>query len=99
MKVIQMNKNQIRMEQSTQPVFRAQSGGVSASMWVNRLETSNGTVERPLVRVERTYRDKSGEYRTSNGYGLVELIRLEYVVRQAIAAMLDRQAESLGDGG
>jgi hypothetical protein len=71
-------------------VFRV--GAVSASVFAN--ETGEGESKRVIrsVRLQRSYRDDDGSYKSSNSFGLSELPQVETVVRLALAHVADEEA-------
>ncbi len=52
---------------------RIQVGAVSASVFVNQVETTDGPVPVRNVVLQRIYTDKDGKYQNANSYGVNDL--------------------------
>lgn len=52
---------------------RIQIGAVSASIFVNKIETTDGPVPVRNVVLQRTYTDKEGKFENANSYGINDL--------------------------
>ena len=68
------------------PEARFQAGGVSASVFVNEVKRSDGSVflARKTV-VQRTYVDSAGEYQSTSNMDINDLPRAILVLMQAFA--------------
>ena len=71
------------MAEQNQPVKKFRAGGVSASIWRNETEQNGRTVVNHSVSFQKRYRDRNGEWQTSDYFFRSELPALELVVRKA----------------
>ena len=72
-------------------VFRI--GSVTASVFVNEIETDAGTRRIRSVALQRRYRDESdGEWKSSNSFGLAELPQALAVVDLAMKHVSSKEA-------
>jgi hypothetical protein len=71
-------------------VFRV--GFVSASVFAN--ENGEGDSRRVIrsVRLQRSYRDDDGSYKSTNSFGLSELPQVQAVVGLALAYVAEQEA-------
>ena len=70
-------------------VFRI--GSVSASVFVNEVETDNGKRKIRNVNLQRSYRD-DGEWKTSSSFGLGDLPQAMEVMRLALDHVASKEA-------
>ena len=61
--------------------FRA--GTVRATIWENTIEKNGETFNIPGIQIERRYRDKDGEWKTTNSFQKNDLANLGIVVYEA----------------
>lgn len=82
------------MKNNNKPVWRASLGGLAASAWRNERRLPSGqTVERTAIRIERRYKDDSGEWQSTNSYSLGELHQLRHFLSRVIdLAYKEREA-------
>ena len=72
-------------------------GAVSASVFVNEIETENGKRHIRSVALQRRYRDdESGEWKSSNSFGLGELPQTLAVLDLAMKHVADKEATTGG---
>jgi hypothetical protein len=83
------------------PEVAFKSAGVSAAVWRKEFEQDGRTVVQFHVRVEKRYKDRDGNWQSSDYFFPSELPRLELVVRKAfeyVALKQDVPAEA-GESG
>jgi len=72
-------------------------GAVSASVFVNEIETDNGKRRIRSVNLQRRYRDDNdGEWKSSNSFGLGELPQAQAVFDLAMKHVADQEANTAG---
>ena len=71
-------------------------GPVSASVFVNEVETENGKRMMRNVSLQRRYRDDQGEWRTSASLGLAELPQAITVLDWALKHVAREEAADQG---
>lgn len=75
------------------PVKKFSAGSVSCALWENEMQLPNGGTKDVLkATFERRYKDKNGEWKSSNSYGRNELALLRYCVDKAFEAMLEERS-------
>ena len=72
-------------------VFRI--GSVSASVFVNEVDTEGGKRKIRNVNLQRSYRDDKGDWQTSTSFGLADLPHVQAVVDLAFQHVADQEAE------
>ena len=72
-------------------------GAVSASVFVNEIDTENGKRRIRSVSLQRRYRDDSdGEWKSSNSFGLGELPQALAVLDLAMKHVVEQEANTSG---
>lgn len=72
-------------------------GAVSASVFVNEVDTENGKRRIRSVSLQRRYRDDSdGEWKSSNSFGLGELPQAQAVLDLAMKHVANQEANTAG---
>ncbi len=71
-------------------VFRV--GSVSASVFVNKVDTENGKREIRNVNLQRRYKD-GDEWKSSSSFGLGDIPQAAEVLRLAFAYVAEQEAE------
>ena len=62
------------MSEGKGPVKKFNAGAISAAIWENRIQTSNGTAKAYSVKVEKSYKDKnSGQWKSTAGLGVNDI--------------------------
>ncbi len=72
-------------------VFRI--GSVSASVFLNEIETDGGKRTARNVSLQRRYRDSSGDWKTSTSFGLADLPQAQAVLDMAMKHVASREAD------
>ena len=76
----------------TGPVKRFRSGGISAAIFENTVGLDGIQVKRYSVQVQKTYRDKDGEYKHTSSFRENELPKVALVVQKAYEYLALREA-------
>ena len=71
-------------EKSNQPMFKSRVGAVTATVWSNTIKKNDGTsFEKKSVSLERSYKDKDGEFKTSNSYDTADVPKAILALQKA----------------
>ena len=67
------------------PLRKFKAGGITATIWENqsRQTNNNGPATFHTVSLERSYKDNSGNWKTSNSFRLQELPKADLVLQKA----------------
>ena len=71
------------MAEKSQPDKEFRAGTISAAIWRNEVEKEGRTVVQHSVRVQKRYRDQSGEWKTTTYFFPADLPKLRLVVEKA----------------
>ena len=75
------------------PVQKFSAGSVSCALWENEMPLRTGGTKNVLsATFERRYKDKNGEWKSSNSYGRNELSLLRYCVEKAFEATVEERS-------
>lgn len=81
------------------PVAKFRAGQVSAAIWENEITMKNGHKATMLkVTVERRYRDKGGNWKSSGSLARHEIPLAVYVLQRSFEHMVESQKDE-GDNG
>ena len=82
----------------TQPVKKFSAGTVSCALWENEIPLpSGGTTTVLKASFEKRYKDRDGEWKSSNSFGRNEIPLLKYCLDKAFDMMLQERSVN-GDG-
>jgi len=78
-----------------QPLARFRVGSISCALWENEIQV-NGTAKTVLkASASRRYKDKNGDWQSSQSFGRSEILLAIHCLRQAVARIIDEeQAQS-----
>ena len=76
------------------PVSKFRAGQVSAAIWENPIEVKGKTVTMLKATVQRRYKDKDGDWKSSQSFSRNEIPLAIYCLQQAFETMI---GESDGD--
>ena len=81
------------------PTAKFRAGQVSCALWENDI-TVNGTNKTILkASIERRYKDRDGDWKSSNSFGRNEIALAIYCLEKAFDAIIDaEQSKSEGNG-
>ena len=68
-------------------------GSVSASVFLNEVETDNGKRQSRSVSIQRSYRDDKGEWKASSSLRLAELPQAITVLEWALRHVASQEAD------
>jgi len=71
------------MEKNKAPIKRFRAGPISASVWQNESMIDGTLVVFHTVSFGRSYKDKEGNWKTTNALRYNDLMKGEYVLRKA----------------
>ena len=76
-----------------QPVKKFSAGVVSCALWENEMPLPNGGTKNVLkATFERRYKDKNGEWKSSNSFGRSEIPLAKYCLDKAFDAMVEERS-------
>ncbi len=87
------------MATNNKPIRKFEVGGISAAVWENEISTATGdkTVER--ITIDRRYKDKDGQWKSTSSFNTTDLPRLRLAIEQAYEWLVcDRRSEEDGNG-
>lgn len=81
------------------PIEKSGAGSVSCALWENEVSTANGrTVPILKATIDRRYKDKGGQWKSSNSFGRNEIPLAQYVLGKAFEAMIgEKQSDDICD--
>ena len=75
----------------TQPVRKFRAGRVSCALWENEAMVSGRKVRMLKATVERRYKDKNDEWKSSNSFSRNEIPLVKWCLDQAFTAIIEEQ--------
>ena len=78
------------------PVAKFRAGQVSCAVWENEIQVDGTTKVMLKATVNRRYKDRNGEWRSSDSFSRNEIPLAIYVLEKALDAIIN--AEKGGDG-
>ena len=74
------------------PVKNIRAGQVSCALWQNEMQLPNGGSKMVLkATVERRYKDRDGEWKSSNSFGRNEIPLAVYCLNKAYEAIVQEE--------
>ena len=72
------------------PIKKFRAGSVSCALWENEISTANGR-KVPILKatIDRRYKDKDGQWKSSGSFGRNEIPFVQYVLGKAFEAMVE----------
>jgi len=81
------------------PVAKFKAGQVSAALWENEITVKNGHKATMLkATVERRYRDKDGNWKSSSSFSRNEIPLAIYCLQKAFEKIISEQVNDSEDG-
>lgn len=74
-----------------QPLKKFRAGQVSAAIWENQATVNGKQVTMLKATVERRYKDKDGNWQSSNSYGRNEIPLVVHCLARAFGAIIDEE--------
>lgn len=82
------------------PIAKFKAGMVSAAIWENQIEVKGKTVMMLKATVQRRYKDKDGDWKSSQSFSRNEIPLAIYCLQQSFESMLgesDTNGESVDE--
>jgi len=81
-----------------QPMARFRAGQVSCALWENEIQV-NGTAKTMLkASISRRYKDKGGEWKSSQSFSRNEIPLAIYCLEQAFGKIIGEETAQTGNG-
>ena len=82
------------------PVAKFRAGQVSAALWENEVPVKNGGTATMLkATVQRRYRDKDGNWKSSNSFSRNEIPLAVYCLQKAFEKIIEKQVDDSSEDG
>jgi len=78
------------------PVAKFQAGQVSAAIWENEISVNGRQVTVLKATVQRRYKDRDGEWKSSNSMGRNEIPLAIYTLQKCFEYMIEGQKDDNG---
>jgi len=82
----------------SKPLKKFRAGQVSCALWENQAEVNGRTVMMLKATVERRYKDKEGDWKSSNSFSRNEIPMAIYCLQKALEAIIEQQNVHSGNG-
>jgi hypothetical protein len=76
------------------PEMKFRAGSICATIWHNSVEKEGEKASFNTISLERTYKDKEGNWQTTNSFRLNDLPRLSLVAQKAYEYVVCKTAEA-----
>ena len=81
-----------------QPLARFRAGQISCAIWENEINV-NGAAKTVLkAGVSRRYKDRDGNWKSSQSFGRNEILLAIHCLQQAVARIIDEEQTQSNDG-
>lgn len=80
------NMSEDKIKNSPEKKFRC--GGVAATIWKNNAKKDGKDIEFFSVNIERSYKDKDGNWQKTNSFGVNDLHKVSVVAEKAFSFLL-----------
>jgi hypothetical protein len=77
------NNGSLPLKSGNPPEKKIRSGAISATIWKNEQDTPTGKIAYKTVSFERTYKDKNGQWQTTNKLRGTDIPRAVLVLNKA----------------
>lgn len=77
------------------PVKKFSAGAISCSLWENQIAVGGIPTTVLKATVERRYKDRNGEWKSSNSYSRNEIPLVIHLLQQAFSYMLNDQGSQV----
>ena len=71
------------------PIKKFSAGTISCALWENEMTVGGRTIRVLKASVERRYKDKDGQWKSSNSFGRNEIPLVQYVLGKAFEAIVE----------
>lgn len=79
------------------PVARFKAGEVSSALWENQVQVKGATVTMLKATVQRRYKDRNGEWQSSQSFGRNEIPLAIHCLQNAFEKIIELQSEDAGN--
>lgn len=81
------------------PVEKVKAGNVDGALWLNDLTTNDGKKVTVLkASVQRRYRDKDGQWKSSTSFSRNEIPLAIYCLQKCFEKIIEKQIDGADDG-
>ncbi|MFC1604029.1 hypothetical protein ACFL5F_03285 [Planctomycetota bacterium] len=80
------------------PVAKLKAGTVSAALWQNEISVKGRRITTLKATVQRRYKDKDGQWKSSASFSRNEIPMAIYVLQKAFEKIIEAQLENSEDG-
>jgi hypothetical protein len=84
-------------QNNSKPIKDFRVGNIQASIWRNELDNDGHTVVRHSVRIQKQYRNKTGEYDNTDYYFRDDLPKLILVAQKAFELIALRESNDIDE--
>ena len=81
-----------------QPLARFRAGQISCAIWENEINVSGTTKTVLKASVSRRYKDRDGEWKSSQSFSRNEILLAIHCLRQAVAKIIEEEQAQNGNG-
>ena len=81
------------------PAAKFKAGMVSAAIWENQIEVKGKTVTMLKATVQRRYKDKDGNWKSSQSFSRNEIPLAVYCLQKCFEHMIEGQKDDVEDNG
>jgi len=83
------------MAEKNKPVKKIRAGAISATIWKNEAEVKGkGLTTFYTVGFERSYKDKDGNWKSTNSLNMADIPKGQYVLRKAYEFLIEMKNDS-----
>ena len=75
------------------PVKKYRAGQISCALWENEAQVNGRSVTMLKATVERRYKDRDGNWKSSNSYGRNDIPLVIFCLEKAFEAIIGEQSE------
>ncbi len=79
------------------PVARFKAGEVSSALWENQVQVKGAAVTMLKASVQRRYKDRNGEWQSSQSFGRNEIPLAIHCLQKAFEKIIELQSEDAGN--
>jgi hypothetical protein len=88
-----VDSSEVKKMTGQKPLCRIQAGQVTAALWENKITAKNGNeVELLKVTVQRRFKDKEGNWKSSSSFGRNDIPLAIYCLGKAFGKIVEEQA-------
>ena len=83
---------------SSLPIEKFKAGQVSAAIWENKVMMNGRETVMLKASIQRRYKDKNGEWKSSNSFGRNEIPLAIYCLQKAFDKIIEKQNHASNEG-